>query len=96
MPEPQYTLTLTSEQANTLVQATDLYMRVLCGQFQVLAEQFIAREGVSFEALDAARQHLADAKRLIFPELGRHPGASLARVLPRRQKHRRLPMICIK
>lgn len=76
MSEPQYTLTLTAAQAQTLIQATDMYMRVLCGQFHVVAEQFVARKGISYKALDVARQHLDAAKALIFPELGSHSGAS--------------------
>lgn len=90
MPDYDYTLTLTQKQADVLVRATDVYMRLLLGQFNIVAEQFLFREGVTPERMDMARRHLDAAKTCLFPELGGSPSASHSMTSPKNEEASRV------
>ncbi|RJR07436.1 hypothetical protein C4588_06835 [Candidatus Parcubacteria bacterium] len=75
MTEKTYQLTLTEKQLQVLVTATDLYARIICGQFCTVAEQFIGKN-IPYENLHAAQDMLTAAKTSIFPEFGGSPHAS--------------------
>ena len=68
MPEPNnlaIRVTLTLEQARTVVEALDVFMRIHMGQFNIIQEQFCHEnfDRASVELL------LLKARRLIYPEL---------------------------
>lgn len=85
-----YNLSLTKKQAEVLVRATDVYMRLLMGQFNIVAEQFLFREGVTSERMDMARRHLDAAKVCLFPELQGSSTASLSMTSPKNEEASRV------
>lgn len=68
----QYALKLNTEQMQTVVEATDLLSRVLCGQLDRIADLFMHEEGVP-RARDVL---LFSVKPLLFPEFEAHPHAA--------------------
>lgn len=64
-------VTLTPEQARVVVNALDVLSRLHIGQFNIVREEFFG----DFDS-HLVDKLLFEARRLIFPELGDHQGAS--------------------
>jgi hypothetical protein len=77
-------MTMTLEQSRILMRAMDMYMRVLMGQFWIIEEEFDwsgneaakhGRDKLPGYVREEFRTALEDAKRMVYPNLGR--GVSL-------------------
>lgn len=68
-------VTLTPEQARTVVSALDLLTRIHIGQFNTVREQFWGKLP-DRDAVDRLEKLLYEARRIVFPELNGGPGHS--------------------